>query len=149
MKILFVCLGNICRSPLAEGIMLSLNAKLQLGWTIDSAGTSNYHIDEAPDKRTITNAAKHGVDLKPLRARQFKASDFDKFDKIYVMDKSNMTNVLALATNQEQKNKVDLLLNVTNPGMNLEVPDPYFGGEQGFEDVFQMVYKACQQIAKM
>ena len=144
-----VCLGNICRSPLAEGIMLKLIADNQLDIEVDSAGTSNYHIDEAPDRRTITNAAKHGVDLKPLRARQFKASDFDKFDKIYVMDKSNMTNVLALATNQEQKNKVDLLLNVTNPGMNLEVRDPYFGGEQGFEDVFQMVYKACQQIAKM
>ncbi len=144
-----VCLGNICRSPLAEGIMLKLIADNQLDIEVDSAGTSNYHIDEAPDRRTITNAAKHGVDLKTLRARQFKASDFDKFDKIYVMDKSNMTNVLALATNQEQKNKVDLLLNVTNPGMNLEVPDPYFGGEQGFEDVFQMVYKACQQIAKM
>ena len=114
---------------------------------VDSAGTSDYHIDEAPDKRTITNAAKHDVDLKPLRARQFKASDFEKFDKIYVMDNSNMANVLALATTEEQKAKVDLLLNASNPGMNLEVPDPYFGGEQGFEDVFQMVYKACQNVA--
>lgn len=146
-KILMVCLGNICRSPLAEGIMLKLISENNINMRVDSAGTSNYHIDEAPDKRTITNAAKHDVDLKPLRARQFKASDFEKFDKIYVMDNSNMANVLALATTEEQKAKVDLLLNASNPGMNLEVPDPYFGGEQGFEDVFQMVYKACQNVA--
>jgi protein-tyrosine phosphatase len=145
-KILVVCLGNICRSPLAEGIMLKLIKENNINMRVDSAGTSNYHVDEAPDKRTIANAAKHDVDLKPLRARQFKASDFDKFDKIYVMDKSNMSNVMALAVNEEQKTKVDLLLNASNPGMDLEVPDPYFGGEQGFEDVFQMVYKACQHI---
>ncbi len=142
-----VCLGNICRSPLAEGIMLKLIKENNINMRVDSAGTSNYHISEAPDKRTIANAAKHEVDLKPLRARQFKVSDFEKFDKIYVMDKSNMTNVLALATNEAHIAKVDLLLNAANPGMNLEVPDPYFGGEQGFEDVFQMVYKACQHIA--
>ena len=146
-KILMVCLGNICRSPLAEGIMLKLIKENNINMRADSAGTSNYHVDEAPDKRTIANAAKHNVDLKPLRARQFKASDFEKFDKIYVMDKSNMANVLALATNEDQKAKVDLLLNASNPGMDLEVPDPYFGGEQGFEDVFQMVYKACQHVA--
>jgi protein-tyrosine phosphatase len=146
-KVLMVCLGNICRSPLAEGIMLKLISENNINMRVDSAGTSDYHIDEAPDKRTITNAAKHDVDLKPLRARQFKASDFEKFDKIYVMDNSNMANVLALATTEEQKAKVDLLLNASNPGMNLEVPDPYFGGEQGFEDVFQMVYKACQNVA--
>jgi protein-tyrosine phosphatase len=146
-KILMVCLGNICRSPLAEGIMLKLISENNINMRVDSAGTSNYHIDEAPDKRTITNAAKHDVDLKSLRARQFKASDFEKFDKIYVMDNSNMANVLALAKNEEHKAKVDLLLNASNPGMNLEVPDPYFGGEQGFEDVFQMVYKACQNAA--
>lgn len=142
-----VCLGNICRSPLAEGIMLKLIKENNINMRVDSAGTSNYHIDEAPDNRTILNAAKHQIDLKPLRARQFKASDFEKFDKIYVMDNSNMANVLALATTPIHKAKVDLLLNASTPGMNFEVPDPYFGGEQGFEDVFQMVYKACQHIA--
>ena len=110
-----VCLGNICRSPLAEGIMLKLIKENNINMRVDSAGTSNYHVDEAPDQRTIANAAKHNVDLKPLRARQFKASDFDKFDKIYVMDKSNMANVLALATTKEHKAKVDLLLNASNP----------------------------------
>lgn len=146
-KILIVCLGNICRSPLAEGIMLKLIKENNINMRVDSAGTSDYHVDEAPDKRTIENAAKHNVDLKPLRARQFKESDFEKFDKIYVMDKSNLANVLSLAKNDAQKIKVDLFLNASHPNQDLEVPDPYFGGEQGFEDVFNLVYKACQHIA--
>lgn len=147
-KILMVCLGNICRSPLAEGIMLKLIADNNLDISVDSAGTSNYHVGEQPDKRTINNAKKHGVDLSPLRARQFKASDFDEFDLIYVMDKSNRSNVLALATNEQHKQKVKLLLGEINSNEILEVPDPYFGGEQGFEEVFQLVYKACEVIVE-
>lgn len=143
-----VCLGNICRSPLAEGIMLKLISEYKLDITVDSAGTSHFHIGEQPDNRTIANAKKNGVDLTPLRARQFKASDLDKFDKIYVMDKSNLSNVLALAKNETQKAKVDLFLNTLYPNKDMEVPDPYFGGEQGFEDVFQMVYKTCEIIAE-
>lgn len=146
-KILIVCLGNICRSALAEGIMLKLIKENNINMRVDSAGTSSAHVDEAPDHRSVLNAAKHGIDLKPLRARQFKASDFEKFNKIYVMDKSNLANVLALATTEDHKAKVDLFLNASHPNQNLEVPDPYFGGEKGFEDVFQLVYKACQHIA--
>lgn len=145
-KILFVCLGNICRSPLAEGIMLHLNEKHQLNWTIDSAGTSNFHVGEAPDKRTIANAKKNGVDLTTLRARQFNADDFEKFDRIYVMDKSNLSNVLALAKNEDHRSKVDLLLNVIEDNEVTEVPDPYFGGEEGFEKVFQLVWHACEKL---
>lgn len=145
-KILVVCLGNICRSPLAEGILLHLAQQKKLDVTIDSAGTSNYHVDEAPDPRTIANAKKHNIDLTPLRARQFRQSDFDAFDRIYVMDKSNLNNVLHLARHVNDKKKVDLLLNVSHPGKNMEVPDPYFGGEAGFENVFQMVYKACDDL---
>ena len=141
-----VCLGNICRSPLAEGIMLQLIENHKLEIKVDSAGTSNYHIGEHPDRRTITNASKNGVNLSKLVARQFTETDFDDFDHIYVMDKSNLKNVLALAKTEVQKNKVDLLLNVLEPGKDNEVPDPYFGGEEGFEDVFQMVYKACCKI---
>ncbi|MGZ3883938.1 MAG: low molecular weight protein-tyrosine-phosphatase [Bacteroidia bacterium] len=145
-KLLVVCLGNICRSPLAEGILLHLVKQKNLSLVVDSAGTSDYHVNEAPDARTIANAKKHNIDLSPLRARQFMQSDFDTFDRIYVMDKSNLRNVLQLARNAEDKNKVDLLLNASYPGKDLEVPDPYYGGEQGFENVFQMVYKACDEI---
>ncbi len=146
-KILFVCLGNICRSPLAEGIMLHLKEKHNLNAVIDSAGTANYHIGEAPDRRTIANAKKNGVDLSGLRARQFGIEDFDMFDKIYVMDKNNMRNVLSLAKNDSHRKKVDLFLNVSFENKHLEVPDPYYGSETDFEEVFQLVYKTCEQIA--
>lgn len=148
MKILMVCLGNICRSPLAEGIMLKLIADNNLNISVDSAGTSNYHVGEQPDNRTINNARKHGVDLSTLRARQFKASDFDEFDLIYVMDKSNRSNVLALAANEQHQQKVKLLLSELNSEEIQEVPDPYFGGEEGFEEVFHLVYKACEVIVR-
>jgi protein-tyrosine phosphatase len=145
-KILVVCLGNICRSPLAEGILLHLVNENNLPFVIDSAGTSNYHIDEAPDPRTIANAKKHKVDLTPLRARQFEQSDFDAFDRIYVMDKSNLSNVLRLARHENDRKKVDLFLNILYPGKNLEVPDPYYGGEEGFENVFKMVWATSEKL---
>ncbi len=145
-KILIVCLGNICRSPLAEGILLKLVHEKKLPFIIDSAGTANYHIGEAPDQRTTTNAKKHGIDLSALRAREFKAKDFNEFDKIFVMDKSNLTNVLRLAPTEKDKKKVDLLLNLSHPRKNLEVPDPYYGSEESFEMVFQLIYKACEEL---
>lgn len=147
-KILFVCLGNICRSPVAEGIMLHLieQHKLQEKFHIDSAGTAGYHIGEAPDKRTIQNAKKNGVDLSKLRARKFSTSDFDAFDKIYVMDESNYQNVKSLTQNKHHHSKIDYLLNLSFEGKNLPVPDPYYGNEMHFEEVFQLVYRACQKI---
>lgn len=143
-KILFVCLGNICRSPLAEGIMLHLNAKHNLALQIDSAGTANYHVGEAPDQRTVANAQEHGVDLSALRARQFEISDFDKFDVIYAMDKNNLRNLVNLARTKEHKNKLNLFLDSVNEIQGCEVPDPYYGTEKDFEYVFQLVYKACE-----
>lgn len=145
-KVLMVCLGNICRSPLTEGILLHLTEKNNLNLVIDSAGTSNYHIGEAPDQRTIANALKHNIDLSPLRARQFIQEDFDVFDKIYVMDKSNYKNVLSLARHDADKQKVDLFLNILHPNQNMEVPDPYFGGEAGFENVFNLVWDASEKL---
>lgn len=147
-KILFVCLGNICRSPLAEGIMLKLITEKELDLHVDSAGTAKFHVGEAPDARTITNAKNHDVNLTALRARQFTEKDFDEFDAIYVMDNSNMTHVLALAKNETQSQKVELFLNTLHPNKQMEVPDPYFGGEEGFEDVYNLVYTACEKIVE-
>lgn len=146
-KILMVCLGNICRSPLAEGILRDKTNKLGIPVFIDSAGTSNYHTGEHPDKRTIANALKNGVDVSKLKARQFKVSDFDEFDTIFVMDSSNYTNVIELARNKKDIEKVELILNRIHPKSNMAVPDPYFGGEEGFQTVFNLLDKACDTIA--
>lgn len=147
-KILFVCLGNICRSPVAEGIMLHLieQHKLHDQLHVDSAGTAGYHIGEAPDQRTVRNAKKNGVDLSKLRARKFSHSDFDTFDRIFVMDESNFENVRSMTSDKKHRAKIDYLLNLSHAGKNLPVPDPYYGGEQGFEDVFHLVYKACEKL---
>lgn len=146
-SVLMVCLGNICRSPLAEGILRDKAEKLNLNITIDSAGTSNYHIGEHPDNRTVSNANKHGVDVSKLKARQFQVEDFDRFDAIFVMDASNYSDVISLARNEADKRKVELILNRVYPNSNMAVPDPYFGGEQGFENVFILLEQACDVIA--
>jgi protein-tyrosine phosphatase len=147
-RLLFVCLGNICRSPVAEGIMLHLNSKYNYGFDIDSAGTAGYHIGEAPDRRTIANAKKNGVDLSTLRARQFTAVDFKKFDLIFAMDQSNYQTICSLASNNEEKTKVKLFLDFVNTDAKKEVPDPYYGNEEGFENVFQLVYMACEKLCE-
>lgn len=147
MKILMVCLGNICRSPVAEGVMKHVAQTNQLDLQVDSAGTANYHVGESPDERSQASALSHGVDISNLRGRQFTVQDFDAFDRIYVMDKSNLKNVLKLARTAADKQKVDLLLNASHPGKNLEVPDPYYGGPQGFENAYQLVLEACEAIA--
>jgi len=140
-----VCLGNICRSPLAEGI---LKSKLSdRSFFIDSAGTGNYHIGENPDPRSINVAYKFNIDISGQRARQFKVSDFDSFDRIYVMDDSNLKNVLKLARSQEDKAKVSLILNELHSDSISDVPDPYYGGENGFDIVFQLLDKVCSSIA--
>lgn len=140
-----VCLGNICRSPLAEGIMRS---KLTKDFVVDSAGTGSWHAGELPDKRSISIAKNRGLDITNQRARQFKKSDFDIFDHIFVMDNSNYKDVLALAPNEEAKSKVKLILNELFPGENVDVPDPYYGGQDGFENVFDMLDQACEEIAR-
>ena len=141
-----VCLGNICRSPLAEGIMRKNIEENGLNAQVDSAGTSNYHLGHSPDPRSIESGQKHGIDITNLRGRQFGVEDFDNFDLIYVMDNSNYKNVLSLARGEDDKAKVELLLNVSNPDQFLEVPDPYYDEDQGFENVFQMLDKACESI---
>ncbi|MES2138366.1 MAG: low molecular weight protein-tyrosine-phosphatase [Bacteroidota bacterium] len=148
MSYLMVCLGNICRSPLAEGILRDKAKKMNLDISIDSAGTSNYHIGQHPDNRTVSNAKQHGIDISKLKGRQFQVEDFDKFDTIFVMDSSNYSDVISLARNENDKRKVELILNRVYPNSNMAVPDPYFGGEQGFETVFILLEKACDVIVR-
>lgn len=140
-----VCLGNICRSPLAEGI---LQDKLGSKFLVDSAGTIALHQGEHPDKRSISTAENHGIDISKQNSRPIKKSDFDEFDIIYCMDKNNLQDVLSLAKTAEQKAKVHLFLEVLKDSSLTEVPDPYWGNMQDFEDVYQLIDKACTIIAK-
>jgi protein-tyrosine phosphatase len=141
MKILMVCLGNICRSPLAEGIMRHLAEEKGLDWVIDSAGTGNWHVGHAPDHRAIKEARKNGVDISSLRGRQFQPSDFDAFDKILVMDRNNYRDVIRQARNEADKAKVAFLL-----PQDQEVPDPWFD-DALFAPVYKLIYNACKEIA--
>ncbi len=139
MKILMVCLGNICRSPLAEGIMQHLADEAHIGWQIDSAGTGDWHVGHGPDRRSVSVAREHGIDISKQVCRLFKISDFDTFDRIYVMDKSNLSNILAMARDVDDKKKVNLLLG------DKPVPDPYYD-DTLFEPVFKMIESACKYI---
>lgn len=146
VTILMVCLGNICRSPMAEAI---LSAKLPKDkFTVDSAGTGHWHVGKHPDERSVSTALKNGLDISRQKGRQFSTTDFDSFDYIYVMDNSNYNDVVALAKNEEQKNKVQLILNELFPGENVDVPDPYYGLQNGFDSVYQMLDETCNNIAK-
>lgn len=146
MKVLMVCLGNICRSPMADGLLRKKVADLHLDVIVDSAGTGDYHVGAPPDSRMRETAKKFGYPIDELRARQFQVSDFDVFDLIYAMDQSNASNIARLARNPEDKAKIKLILNELHPGQNHEVPDPYYGGEDGFKEVFDMLDKATDVI---
>jgi protein-tyrosine phosphatase len=146
VKVLMVCLGNICRSPLAEGI---LKSKVDDAYVfVDSAGTGGWHIGELPDVRSIGIARQNKIDISDQRCRKFIADDFDDFDFIYVMDRSNLSDVLSLAKSETHRNKVKMILSVEDEMDFTEVPDPYYGGERGFEEVFSLLDNACEQIAK-
>jgi len=146
VKILMVCLGNICRSPLAEGILASKLPKDK--FKVDSAGTGSWHIGHSPDERSIAVAKKNKLDISQQKGRQFTTSDFDAFDYIYVMDNSNYWDVIQQVENQEQTKKVQLILNELFPNENVDVPDPYFGMPNGFNSVYKMLDEACDIIAK-
>ena len=144
MKILMVCLGNICRSPLAEGILSHKTKHLNI--SVDSAGTAAYHVGEPPDKRSIEIAKKYNIDLSNQRARQFSRKDFEEFDIIYAMDTSNYAHLISLSENKKEQDKIRLILNEINPLACESVPDPYYGTGDGFQIVYDMLDKACNKI---
>lgn len=146
MKILMVCLGNICRSPLAHGILENKIAIAGLDILVDSAGTNGFHNGELPDSRSIEIANEYNLDITQQRSRQITNGDLSEFDLIYVMDASNFNNVTALCQSSEEKAKVKMIMNEVQPGKNISVPDPYYGGADGFENVYQMLDLACDKI---
>lgn len=147
MKLLMVCLGNICRSPLAEGIMKEKIKEQGLGWEVDSAGTGAYHIGELPDPRSISIARENGIDITDQRARKITVADLDEFDLILTMDHSNQRNVLALAGNDQQREKVKSILDFAEANQQVEVPDPYWD-DNGFQLVFDLLDQATEGIIK-
>ena len=148
MKILMVCLGNICRSPLAEGILKEKVRSKGLNWHVDSAGTGGWHQGERPDHRSIKTARQHGIDITDQRARKIQHTDLENFDLILTMDEDNYRNVqdMALAGSADP-GKVQMIMNFLHPGNNISVPDPYWN-DNGFEEVYQMLDQACEHLIK-
>jgi protein-tyrosine phosphatase len=146
MKILMVCLGNICRSPLAEGILQHKAAQAGLAWTIDSAGTNGYHVGEAPHRLSQKVALANGIDISHQRSRRFTAADLKQFDKIYAMAEDVLTEMQRIARKDFDATKVELLMNELYPGKNMDVPDPWYGTEPGYHEVYAMIDKACDKI---
>lgn len=146
MKILMVCLGNICRSPLAEGILQDKAFKAGLQWSIESAGTNSYHTGDAPHQLSQKVAKINGIDISQQRARKFSADDFEVYDKIYALAADVIDEMRSLAKNKFDGSKVDLLLNELYPGEDRDVPDPYYGAEPGYHKVYDLIDKACDAI---
>lgn len=144
MKILFVCLGNICRSPLAEGIMKYKSMQMGISIEVDSAGTGSWHIGEPPDSRGVVVALKHGIDISGQRARKVHLEDFDLFDYIIAMDKSNYSELLGMARDSSYGKKVKLFMGFAYENSNLDVPDPYYDNK--FEEVFELLDNAIEKI---
>jgi protein-tyrosine phosphatase len=146
MKILMVCLGNICRSPLAEGILEHKAKKAGLDWVVDSAGTNGYHTGEAPHRLSQKVAKLNGIDICDQRSRQFVKEDFDRYDKIYAMADDVVEEIRRIAKNKFDASKVDLFLNELYPNENRSVPDPWYGPEPGYHEVYKLIDEACNAI---
>ncbi|MET0394793.1 MAG: low molecular weight protein-tyrosine-phosphatase [Chitinophagaceae bacterium] len=146
MKILMVCLGNICRSPLAEGILKHKAAQAGLDWTIESAGTNGYHTGEAPHPLSQKVARLNGIDICAQRARRFSAADFGHYDKIYALAEDVLDEMRRMAGSRFDAQKADLLMNELYPGQNRDVPDPWYGPEPGYHEVYQLIDQACDRI---
>ncbi len=146
MKILMVCLGNICRSPLAEGILQHKAAAAGLRWQVDSAGTNGYHTGEAPHRLSQKVARLNGIDICNQRARNFTAADISRYDKIYALAGDVLDDIRRIAGRELDPARVDLLMNELYPGKDLDVPDPWYGEEPGYHDVYKMISEACDAI---
>ena len=146
MKLLLVCLGNICRSPMAEGILRDMIAKEGLEWSTDSAGTGDYHVGEAPDKRAVKAMKDRDIGISDLRARHLRASDFEEFDLLVAMDANNLHNMRQVAPSHELAKKARLIMDYAPAHPLREVPDPYFGGDEGFVEVYEMLTEACRNL---
>lgn len=141
-----VCLGNICRSPLAEGILRHKIEKKNLPVKVNSCGTAGYHVGDFADPRSTEVAHKNNIDLSGHIGKQFSVSDFDTYDLIYAMDGNNYRDILNQARNKNDEAKVKLLMNEVLPNENVDIPDPYYGGSNGFDNVFKMIDQACDRI---
>ena len=141
-----VCLGNICRSPLAEGILQEKVKKAGLDWVVDSAGTNHYHTGDAPHPLSQKIAFINGIDISQQRARRFTSEDLTQFDKIYALAGDVLNDIQRITGNKFDSAKVDLLLNEQYPGKNLDVPDPYYGGEPDFHEVYELLDEVCDQL---
>ena len=148
MKVLMVCLGNICRSPIAMAILRDKFKKMNIEGEVQSAGFEPYHNGDPADDRAMAIVKEHGLDLSDHTARLFRKDDFDQFDLIYVMDNTNYQDVMFMARNEEDKKKVRYIMNEVHPGKNQQVPDPYYGGAYKFKEVYDLLEQACQKIAE-
>ena len=146
MKVLFVCLGNICRSPLAEGILRQKALAAHLDWEVDSAGTNGYHTGEAPHHLSQKVARLNGIDISRQRARQFTPADFQRFDKIYAMAGDVVDNIRRISGRSYDPSKLSLLMNELHPGADEDVPDPWYGTEPGYHEVYKMISAAADRI---
>lgn len=148
MNVLFISLGNTCRSPMAEGILKKIYQDKKISGIVESAGFESFNINDSPDPGAISVAKKYGIDISRNKARIFLKADFDRFDRIYVMDTKNMNDVSELARNETDQKKVSYLMSVIEPGSNKTVPDPFLSGIDDCEKVFVTLEKACHKIAR-
>lgn len=143
-----VCLGNICRSPMAEGVMRQKIEKYGLDVEVNSCGTASYHLGESPDNRAIQTLYKYDIDISQHQGQQFQISDFDKYDLIFAMDNSNYSNLLEKARDEKDMEKVKLLMDEIYPGKQKIVPDPYYGNMNNFEETYTLTEAACEGLAQ-
>ncbi len=148
MRILMVCLGNICRSPIAEGVLRQKIHQNKLNWTVSSAGTESYHTGSPPHRSSQKICQAHGIDISEQRARKFTLQDFDAYDKIYALAEDVYEEIKRIGGPKANMNKVDFLLNELHDDCNASVPDPWYGGEEGYLPVFKMIEQACEAIVR-